>query len=156
MEPANEYPRTFEEMDEMFRTGINFGFLSNYGGHWLLVAFSIAVSLGLTTWVRNKRGWILPLATAVVVGGALGNAFDRAIYGAVADYLNMSCCGINNPYSLQHGMSGWGSDRHRHEADPSRQPPDQRHGVLRSTSVPVWTRQIRHRTRILDDAKSWS
>lgn len=83
-----------------WNTGINFGFLSDYDGHWLLVALSIAVSLGLTAWVRNKRGWILPLATGAVVGGALGNAFDRVIYGAVVDYLNMSCCGINNPYSF--------------------------------------------------------
>ena len=73
-----------------WNTGINFGFLSDYDGHWLLVALSIAVSLGLTAWVRNKRGWILPLATGAVVGGALGNAFDRVIYGAVVDYLNMS------------------------------------------------------------------
>ncbi|MGR2929142.1 signal peptidase II, partial [Acidithiobacillus ferriphilus] len=81
-------------------TGIDFGLLSNYGGRWLLVVFPIAVSLGLTAWVRNKRGWHLPLATGAVVGGALGNAFDRVIYGAVVDYLNMSCCGINNPYSF--------------------------------------------------------
>lgn len=80
--------------------GVNFGFLSNHDGHWFLVAFSITVSLGLTAWVRNKCGWILPLATGAVVGGALGNAFDRVIYGSVVDYLNMSCCGINNPYSF--------------------------------------------------------
>jgi signal peptidase II len=83
-----------------WNTGINFGFLSHYDGHWLLVAFSIAVSLALTAWVRNKRGWLLPLATGAVVGGALGNAIDRVIYGAVVDFLNMSCCGINNPYSF--------------------------------------------------------
>jgi signal peptidase II len=83
-----------------WNTGIDFGLLSNYGGRWLLVVFPIAVSLGLTAWVRNKRGWILPLATGAVVGGALSNAFDRVIYGAVVDYLNMSCCGINNPYSF--------------------------------------------------------
>ncbi|WP_436395810.1 signal peptidase II [Acidithiobacillus ferriphilus] len=83
-----------------WNTGIDFGLLSNYGGRWLLVVFPIAVSLGLTAWVRNKRGWLLPLATGAVVGGALGNAFDRVIYGAVVDYLNISCCGINNPYSF--------------------------------------------------------
>lgn len=83
-----------------WNTGVNFGFLSNFDGHWLLVALSIAVSLGLAAWVRNKRGWLLPLATGAVVGGALGNALDRVIYGAVVDFLNMSCCGINNPYSF--------------------------------------------------------
>lgn len=83
-----------------WNTGINFGFLSSYDGHWLLVAFSIAVSVGLIAWVRNKRGWLIPLATGAVVGGALGNAVDRVIYGAVVDFLNMSCCGIDNPYSF--------------------------------------------------------
>ena len=29
-----------------------------------------------------------------------GNVVDRVIYGAVADFLNMSCCGINNPYAF--------------------------------------------------------
>jgi signal peptidase II len=83
-----------------WNTGVNFGFLSSYGGRWLLVAFSVAVSLGLAAWVRNKPGWLLPLATGAVVGGALGNALDRVIYGSVVDFLNMSCCGINNPYSF--------------------------------------------------------
>ena len=83
-----------------WNTGINFGLFSGYDGHWLLVAFSIAVALGLAAWVRNKRGWMLPLAAGAVVGGALGNALDRAMYGAVVDFLNMSCCAINNPYSF--------------------------------------------------------
>jgi signal peptidase II len=25
---------------------------------------------------------------------------DRVLYGAVADFLNMSCCGIENPYAF--------------------------------------------------------
>jgi signal peptidase II len=25
---------------------------------------------------------------------------DRLIYGAVADFLNMSCCGIDNPFAF--------------------------------------------------------
>jgi signal peptidase II len=40
------------------------------------------------------------IAAGAIVGGALGNALDRAIYGAVADFLNMSCCGIANPYAF--------------------------------------------------------
>ena len=37
-----------------WNTGIDFGLMSNYGGRWLLVAFPIAVSLGLTAWVRTS------------------------------------------------------------------------------------------------------
>jgi signal peptidase II len=42
----------------------------------------------------------MPLAIGFVTGGALGNALDRVTYGAVADFLNTSCCGIRNPYSF--------------------------------------------------------
>ena len=40
------------------------------------------------------------LSAGVLIGGALGNVVDRVAYGAVADFLNMSCCGIDNPFSF--------------------------------------------------------
>lgn len=79
--------------------GINFGILHNFD-RWVLVASSVAFSLVLALWARKQPGRIPALATGVVIGGALGNACDRVIYGAVADYLNVSCCGIYNPYSF--------------------------------------------------------
>ena len=46
----------------------------------------------------------VPLSDWVVlgllVGGALGNVIDRLLYGAVADFLNVTCCGIANPWSF--------------------------------------------------------
>jgi signal peptidase II len=36
----------------------------------------------------------------LLIGGALGNVVDRLLYGAVADFLNMSCCGFTNPYAF--------------------------------------------------------
>ncbi len=83
-----------------WNTGVNFGVLSNYDGRWFLVALSIAICLGLAAWGRRQRGWRLPLAIGAMIGAALGNAIDRVMYGAVVDFLNMSCCGINNPYSF--------------------------------------------------------
>ena len=80
--------------------GVNFGFLNAFDARWLLVAISIVVSVALALWVRNKSGWAVPLAAGAIIGGALGNAYDRVVYGAVADYLNMSCCTIDNPYSF--------------------------------------------------------
>lgn len=83
-----------------WNAGINFGFLSGYDARSLLAGFAIVVSAGMAFWVRDKAGWLLPLATGAVVGGALGNAADRLIYGAVVDFINMGCCGIVNPYSF--------------------------------------------------------
>ena len=47
-----------------------------------------------------QAGRRVQVAAGLVIGGALGNVVDRIAYGAVADFLNMSCCGISNPYSF--------------------------------------------------------
>lgn len=80
--------------------GVNFGLLSSFDVPWVLVTVTVVVSLALGLWARNQSGWVLPLASGTIIGGAFGNAYDRVMYGAVADYLNVSCCGINNPYSF--------------------------------------------------------
>jgi len=81
--------------------GINFGLLN--GGsdmaRWLLIAFSLAVCAAVVVWVRRRPASRLMLTSAgLLIGGALGNVADRFIYGYVLDFLNMSCCGINNPF----------------------------------------------------------
>lgn len=82
--------------------GVNFGLFASDGetGRWLLVALALAITLGLLLWLRRAPGWIVPLSAGAVAGGALGNALDRVLWGAVADFLNMSCCGIDNPFSF--------------------------------------------------------
>lgn len=79
--------------------GANFGLLQG-NNRWTLVALSLAVSVMMFLWTPRTRGRIAPFAGGMVIGGALGNAFDRVLYGAVADFLNMSCCGFENPYAF--------------------------------------------------------
>ena len=80
--------------------GINFGLFSSGDDavRWGLVVVSIAISAGLVWWARGRSGLWFMLGAGLVVGGAIGNVIDRIRYGAVADFLNMSCCGIDNPY----------------------------------------------------------
>ena len=80
--------------------GINFGLLGGYSEYsrWILIAIAIVVSIWIALWMKRYVGWLPTLFGAMVIGGALGNAIDRVIYGAVVDFLNMSCCGISNPY----------------------------------------------------------
>ena len=85
-----------------WNTGINFGLLG--GGpeatRWALIALAVVVSAALVWWVLRRRSGALALGAGLVIGGALGNAVDRLRHGAVADFLNTSCCGFSNPYSF--------------------------------------------------------
>ncbi len=82
--------------------GINFGLFGSGGEatRWILITIALGISLVVVYWARNAKGWKVPVSAGLVVGGALGNVFDRFIYGAVADFLNMSCCGFRNPFSF--------------------------------------------------------
>ena len=81
--------------------GINFG-IFDFGadGRWVLIGISVLIVGFVLWWTRKATGWLIPLATGLVVGGAVGNIWDRVQYGAVADFLNMSCCGIDNPFAF--------------------------------------------------------
>lgn len=83
--------------------GINFGLGSGLeidAMRWVLIVVAVIVSAWVLWWGRNFAGWFGPLLVGCIVGGALGNTVDRVVYGAVADFLNMSCCGWRNPYSF--------------------------------------------------------
>jgi signal peptidase II len=83
--------------------GINFGLFAQNGDltRWVLVAVALAISVAVIWWVINDPpGTIGKIAAGFLIGGALGNVIDRLLYGAVADFLNMCCCGIDNPYAF--------------------------------------------------------
>ncbi|QPM91646.1 signal peptidase II [Pseudooceanicola algae] len=83
--------------------GINFGLLSqgNTNGRWILIGIALVICAGVLFWVHRERPRRIGLiAAGFLVGGALGNVVDRLLYGAVADFMNVSCCGIVNPYAF--------------------------------------------------------
>ncbi len=86
-----------------WNTGVNFGLMSQGTEitRWALIILALAISAGVVLWVRKEQPRRAGLiAAGLLIGGALGNVIDRVIYGAVADFINMSCCGINNPYAF--------------------------------------------------------
>ncbi|MFN7051979.1 MAG: signal peptidase II, partial [Gemmobacter sp.] len=83
--------------------GINFGLFASSAEvmRWVLVVLSLAITIWVWRWTaRAKHGPWARASAGVLIGGALGNVVDRVAYGAVADFLNMSCCGFENPYAF--------------------------------------------------------
>jgi signal peptidase II len=83
--------------------GVNFGLFAHDADlvRWGLVALALAISVWVWLWVRKEDpGRLAQISAGLLIGGALGNVIDRILYGAVADFLNMSCCGFENPYAF--------------------------------------------------------
>ena len=83
--------------------GVNFGLFAGDSliQRWVLISFALAVSAAIAIWLRRTPlGRLGYISAGLLIGGALSNALDRAIYGAVADFLNISCCGLDNPFAF--------------------------------------------------------
>ncbi len=73
--------------------GAAFSFLSDQAGwqRWFFTAIAFAVCGMLIFWMSKlpaKEKWN-NIAYAMIVGGALGNVYDRLVHGFVVDYLDV-------------------------------------------------------------------
>ena len=82
--------------------GINFGLFEGDSvlQAYILATVAVVISIVFFIWLKNSTSFSLQLLVSLVIGGALGNAIDRLMYGAVADFINVTCCGLRNPYSF--------------------------------------------------------
>ena len=76
-----------------YNTGAAFSFLSDAGGwqRWLLTGISLGVSVFLGIWLSKlpRRQKLLGIALALILGGALGNLYDRMMAGYVVDFISV-------------------------------------------------------------------
>ncbi|MBA1202594.1 lipoprotein signal peptidase [Pseudomonas capeferrum] len=74
-----------------YNTGAAFSFLADSSGwqRWLFALIALVVSAVLVVWLKRLgRGEIwLAVALALVLGGALGNLYDRIVLGHVVDFI---------------------------------------------------------------------
>jgi signal peptidase II len=77
--------------------GAAFSFLSDAGGwqRWLFTLVSLVVSVIIAIWLtRLPRQRVLEaLALSLILGGALGNLYDRITLGYVVDFLDFHWAG---------------------------------------------------------------
>ncbi|EPF64848.1 signal peptidase II [Pseudomonas syringae] len=74
-----------------YNTGAAFSFLADGAGwqRWLFALIAVVVSAVLVVWLKRLRRddtW-LAVALALVLGGALGNLYDRIVLGHVIDFI---------------------------------------------------------------------
>lgn len=85
----------------LYNKGAAFSFLASQGGwqRWFFTAIALGVSLVLLLWLKRlprSAKW-LPIAIALILGGALGNLIDRIVYGHVVDFLSFHWQGMYFP-----------------------------------------------------------
>jgi signal peptidase II len=74
-------------------TGAAFSFLHDAGGwqRWFFVSIALVVSVVLIIWMARlpRASRWLPLALALLLGGAIGNLHDRMVQGYVVDFVHI-------------------------------------------------------------------
>jgi signal peptidase II len=75
--------------------GISYGLLQQDGalGRWLLVMVNVAAICLFTVWLFRVNTRLIAAAIGLLIGGAFGNALDRALYGAVVDFISLHAFG---------------------------------------------------------------
>lgn len=76
-----------------YNTGAAFSFLSGAGDwhRWFFAGFSLVVSIILAIWlyrIKNQES-ILLIGISLILGGAVGNLFDRVVHGYVIDFIDV-------------------------------------------------------------------
>lgn len=76
----------------LHNTGAAFSFLADAAGwqRWFFVALALVVSVVLVYWLRNlqRQETVTAIAIVLILGGALGNVYDRVVHGYVVDFLH--------------------------------------------------------------------
>jgi signal peptidase II len=81
-------------------TGAAFSFLADASGwqRWFFTIVTIAISVAIVVMLSRQRGnpWV-SAALALVLGGALGNLYDRLTLGHVVDFVQLHAAGYYWP-----------------------------------------------------------
>lgn len=87
----------FLDLVLVWNRGISYGWFAAHGDatRFGLVALALAVSAGLLAWLRRARSRLAACGLGLVIGGALANALDRLVHGAVADFFLLHALGFS-------------------------------------------------------------
>ena len=99
--PGQMIPLTgFFDLVLVFNSGAAFSFLAGHDGwqRWFFTALATVICAWLLALMYHHREErLLPAAFGLIIGGALGNVFDRLAHGAVVDFLHFHYAGYSWP-----------------------------------------------------------
>jgi signal peptidase II len=64
-------------------------------GPWMLLAVTLGATALLAAWLWRTDQTVTAVALGLLIGGALGNAYDRFAYGAVMDFIYVHAGGFS-------------------------------------------------------------
>lgn len=92
MQPPRVIPvLPFFNLVSAWNRGVSFGMFdsdSPWSG-WILSALALVIVGFLVNWLRKSEKRHVSLAIGLIIGGAIGNVVDRAVHGAVFDFLDV-------------------------------------------------------------------
>lgn len=81
----------------VYNRGVSFGMFAAYDARIILIILQSVIALCVAVWCWRTVCKLSRYATALVVGGALGNVYDRIVYGAVVDFIDFHAMGYHYP-----------------------------------------------------------
>lgn len=89
----------FFNIVQTWNRGISFGIFNNEGNFNALILslLALAIVAYLLHWLWGAETRLMGLALGLIIGGALGNVIDRAMYRAVFDFLDVHVAGYHWP-----------------------------------------------------------
>jgi len=87
----------FFDLILVWNKGISYGLLPQDGalGRLALIGFAVVATIALVLWLARVTTTLTAVSIGLIIGGAVGNAIDRAVYGAVADFFALHAFGFD-------------------------------------------------------------
>jgi signal peptidase II len=86
----------FFDLVLVWNQGVSYGLLQQRSelGRWALILFAFASAMALIVWLARITSALAAACIGLIIGGAIGNAIDRILYGAVADFFSLHAFGF--------------------------------------------------------------
>jgi len=86
----------FFDLILVWNRGVSYGLFPQESGlgRWVLILFALTSALALLVWLALITSPLAAVCVGLIIGGAVGNAIDRILYGAVADFFSFHAFGF--------------------------------------------------------------